>query len=63
MKKAMTWLFAGLLFVPTFAGCGESSEAVTNEDDGTSALGDQSDEDYEKQMMEAQAKEKESAGE
>lgn len=46
MKKFLTLMFAGMLFVPTFAGCGAGNEAVQNEDDGTNPLGDQSDDEY-----------------
>ncbi len=62
MKKFLTYLFAGLLFVPTFAGCaGGSDEMEISEDDGTSALPEgTSEDDYAAQM---QAGEEEARGE
>ncbi len=39
MKKFLTYLFAGLLFVPTFAGCGGGGgEAGVVEEDDSKAI-------------------------
>lgn len=53
MKKFLACLFAGLLFVPTFAGCaGGSDEMTISEDDGSSALPEgTSEDDYAAQMQ------------
>ncbi len=57
MKKFLTCMFAAMLFVPTFAGCGESNEAETLPDDpNQSNTGDMSPEDYEAKMQEADQK-------
>lgn len=52
MKKLLTYLFAGLLFVPTIAGCGGGAgEAETAEADDSTALPEgTNDADYGAQM-------------
>lgn len=62
MKKFLACMFAGMLFVPTFSGCGESTEATIPEDTGTqiSDGGEMSEESYEdavKKSMEEQSPE------
>ncbi len=62
MKKLVTYMFAAMLFVPTFAGCaGGSDEAEIQEDDGSSALGDVSEEDYESQIQKSEEQAKQEA--
>ncbi len=61
MKKFLVCMFAGMLFVPTLSGCGESTEATINEDTGTAVSdGDMTEESYEdaiKKSMEEQTPE------
>lgn len=47
MKKFLFCLLAAMMVVPTFVGCGESTEATINPEDKTDdPLNGQSDEDY-----------------
>jgi hypothetical protein len=52
MKKFLVCMFAGMLFVPTLSGCGESTEATINEDTGTAVSdgGEMTEESYEDAM-------------
>lgn len=43
MKKFLLCMFAGMLFVPTLAGCGQSPEATIPEDTGTQEISDAED--------------------
>ena len=62
MKKFLSCLFAAMLFVPTFSGCGQSTEGEVLEDTGESTTGDKTDDEYEKMMNEADQKAQEESG-
>lgn len=65
MKKFLTCLFAGLLFVPTFAGCAGGSDDMTiGENDGSTALPEgQTDESYQEMMEKGEEEARGEAGE
>ncbi len=55
MKKFLTMLFAAMLFVPTFAGCGAGGEAEQGAADDTNPLGNTSDDEYAQKQEKAQS--------